>query len=197
MNPIEPESAKWDKRYRAISDTSAAPARVLVENQHLLPATGAALDLASGLGGSALLLAELGLETHAWDISKVACAHLESTSQRVGAKIIVETRDVEQSPPEPQSFDVIVVRFYLNRNIVPALIAALRPGGLLFYETFTSLRVTDDGPENPDYLLKEGELLRLFDGLLTRFYREESILGDTSQGVRNIAQLIAEKPPVN
>ena len=52
--------SKWDGRY---ADSAAvAPAlEVLVDNAHLLPQAGDALDLASGLGGSALFLARRGL----------------------------------------------------------------------------------------------------------------------------------------
>ena len=39
---------------------------------------------------------------------------------------------------------------------------ALKPQGLLFYQTFTHERVTDQGPSNPSYRLAPNELLELF-----------------------------------
>ncbi len=68
----------------------------------------------------------------------------------------------------------------------------------MFYQTFTKLRTgeedgNDKGPRHPDFLLDDNELLRLFAPLRVRFYREESLLGDTAQGVRNEAMLIAQK----
>jgi len=64
---MEPDTDKWNARYRMADTTVADPAVVLSENLHLLPARGCALDLACGAGANALLLARHGLETHAWD----------------------------------------------------------------------------------------------------------------------------------
>ena len=188
---------RWDQRYRETL-TGQPPAAVLSAHLHLLPATGTALDLACGLGGNALLLARQGLATWAWDISPIAMARLDESARQSGIAIQTEVRDVVSRPPEPAGFDVIVVSRFLERSLAPALQAALRPGGLLFYQTFTKLRTgeedgNDKGPRHPDFLLDDNELLRLFAPLRVRFYREESLLGDTAQGVRNEAMLIAQK----
>jgi len=183
----------WDRRY-SDSMTGQQPALVLSAHLHLLPATGTALDLACGLGANALLLAGRGLATWAWDISAVAIARLEQAARQAGLAIGTEVRDVTLNPPEPARFDVIVVSRFLERSLAPALQAALRPGGLLFYQTFTKIRTAEaTGPRNPDFLLDDNELLRLFAPLRVRFYREEGLLGDTTQGVRNEALLIAQK----
>ncbi|MGB5200409.1 MAG: SAM-dependent methyltransferase, partial [Sedimenticolaceae bacterium] len=71
---------------------------------------------------------------------------------------------------------------------------ALRPGGLLFYQTFTRERVDDDGPSTARFRLETNELLRLFPGLILRFYRDEGRVGDTARGFRNYAQMIAQRP---
>jgi SAM-dependent methyltransferase len=184
---------KWDARH---GDAQKRPvvAEVLAQNRHLLPAAGAALDLACGLGGNALLLAELGLEVKAWDLSPVAVRRLGETAlQRGLPNLQAQVRDVEQAPPPADSFDVIVVSYYLERTLAPRIAAALRPGGLLFYQTFTCLAVGDEGPSNPAYRLDDNELLRLFSGLRLRFYREENRLGDLSRGARDVAMLVAER----
>ena len=36
---------------------------------------------------------------------------------------------------------------------------ALRPRGVLYYQTFVRAKVAEIGPSNPDYLLEPGELL--------------------------------------
>lgn len=183
----------WDARYR---QTSAAPtaAEVLADNRHLLPAQGHALDLACGLGGNALLLAAHGLDTHAWDISPVAIARLQAQAAAQGLPLTASVRDVTRQPPEPVSFAVIVVSRFLERTLAPALCAALRPGGLLFYQTFTRRRTDPTaGPQNPAFLLDDGELLHLFAPLAPVVYREEALLGDTTRGWRNSALLIAQR----
>jgi len=187
-----PRRQGWDDKHRQAEPGTAAA--VLADSLHLLPARGRALDLACGLGSNAMLLAGSGLDTEAWDYSPVALARLEERARRQGLNITPCERDVEQAPPEPGSFDVIVVANFLHRPTAPALIQALRPGGVLFYQTWSRARVSDAGPSNPDFRLAEGELLTVFADLQPLLYREEGDQGDTRHGLRDIAQLIARKP---
>jgi len=190
---METSVEKWDRRYREGGTEAPAPARVLVDNGHLLPSAGRALDLACGLGGNALWLAERGLEVSAWDVSPVAIERLAARAGRLGLVIDAEVRDVCDQPPAPASFDVIVVAHFLARSLAPRLVRALRPGGLLFYETFTRERVGEGGPSNPDFLLGPNELLGLFRPLHVLAYREEGRAGDTDRGFRDKAWLVAQK----
>jgi tellurite methyltransferase len=192
---LYPPSARdpWDVRYRGTPGAHAAAARVLLENRHLLPHRGCALDLACGLGANALLLARHGLDTHAWDSSPAAMERLDALAREQGLCIAAQVRDVVTHPPEPDSFDVIVVAHFLERALAPHIARALRPNGLLFYQTFTRCRVRDSGPRSAAYRLEDGELLRLFAGLCLRVYREEGRAGDVRQGFRDEAQLVAEK----
>lgn len=184
---------KWDQIYRQEQADAPTAARVLADNDHLLPRRGTALDLACGRGGNALLLAAAGLDTHAWDISAVALEQLSDIASRRGLVIQTQRRDVSTSPPEAASFDVITVSRFLDRDIIPSLTAALRQGGLLFYQTFTADKDPSVGPGNPAYLLRSGELLELFAGLQPVLYRDEDRIGDPERGFRNEAMLIACK----
>ncbi len=188
----EERKNRWNQRYRC-GGSASQPARVLVENLHLLPATGLALDLACGLGGNALLLAETGLQVQAWDLSEVAIEKLSAQASVRRVALQASVRDVVAHPPESESCDVILVSRFLERGLIPDLVRALRPGGLVFYETFTRTTLTETGPRNPAHRLGDNELLRLFSGLLIRFYREEGITGDTRRGQRGIAMLVAER----
>ncbi len=182
---------KWDARY-AQAELSPVPLEVLAENAHLLPGDGDALDLASGLGGSALFLAARGLHTQAWDLSPVATERLRRLAD--GLPLRARVRDVVALPPSPGRFDVICVGHFLDRPLCRSIAAALRPGGLLFYQTFTRERVDDSGPGNPCFRLGRNELLRLFADLDLCFYREEGTIGDPGHGFRNRAQLVAQRP---
>lgn len=183
---------KWNRIHGAATD-AGRPAWCLDTYRHLLPARGRALDLACGRGANAMLLAAHGLDTHAWDISERALAAVCGLAAGRGLPVTTLCRDVEAEPPTPDSFDVIVVSRFLHRPSAPALIAALREHGLLFYETFTRDRVGDGGPSNPDYLLEPGELLRLFAGLQPLVYRDEGRVGDLSAGWRDSACLVAQR----
>lgn len=188
--------ALWNRRYAAPSALSEwpEPADVLSENLFLLPANGRALDLACGLGGNALQLAAAGLDTSAWDISEVAVTRLTARAAELSVRLDVVTRDVIKHPPSPASFDVIVVSRFLHRPIMTALCTALRPGGLLFYQTFCKMKVAEVGPSNPDYLLDDNELLHLCNGLRVRAYRDNAAVGDHTGGLRNSAWLIGQQP---
>ncbi len=185
---------KWDQRYREVSIASARPARVLEQFAYLLPESGTALDLACGTGGNALLLAARGLDTLAWDISETVVAKLQQHAVEHGLPLGAEVVDVEQSPPEPASLDVLVVSHFLYRPHLPALEQALAPGGLLFYQTFTRERTPDaTGPGNPKFLLDPNELLRAFPNLRVLQYAEDGLQGDLKAGVRNLAMLVAQR----
>ncbi|MEE4377271.1 MAG: methyltransferase domain-containing protein [Candidatus Competibacteraceae bacterium] len=184
--------SRWDQRYHA-EIGAQQPAQVLSSYAYLLPESGSALDLACGLGANALLLANHGLETWAWDISQVAIARLDEAARKAGLPLHAEVRDVMAQPPPPDSFDVIVVSRFLERELADTLQAALRSGGLLYYQTFTRVRAAENGPRNPAFLLGENELLQLFQEFKILLYREEGRVGDLQQGFRNEAMLIAQK----
>lgn len=187
---------KWNGIYSKSLKTAAEvePAWVLQEHQHLLPDSGNALDLASGLGGNAWLLANAGLETQAWDISDVAMNSLQQQAMRAGLPLKAETRDVVAQPPEADSLDVIVVAHYLQRSFFEALKAALRLQGLLFYQTFTQTRSEGfSGPSNPDFLLQDNELLSVFSDWKILVYREDGLAGNLTRGRRGIASAVVQK----
>lgn len=187
------DADKWDRIYRSGGHAGQQAATVLAENLHLLPVSGRALDLACGQGTNALLLARHGLETHAWDISEVVIRKLEAIATDEDINLHPEQRDVVHQPPPAAAFDIIVVSRFLDRQLVPALVDALRQEGLIFYQTFIRDRVDETGPANPEYRLAVNELLTLFSALSIIFYREEGTIGDTTRGFRNEAMLIARK----
>lgn len=184
---------KWDRRYQFSRDCGEA-CWVLQHNQHLLPAEGTALDLACGLGANALLLAEHGLATQAWDASTVALKKLSEFAAQRTLEVNTQLRDVESEPPAAQSFDIIVVSQFLYRPLFAFLIDALTPGGLIFYQTYHQQKLSQHGPSNPDYLLEPGELLQHFAPLQTVFYREDGRFGDPDKGLRDISYYIGAKP---
>jgi SAM-dependent methyltransferase len=185
----------WEARYQSAGRSKGRPASVLCHYAHLLPASGAALDLACGLGGNALFLARRGWRVSAWDYSATAIAALDARARELGIPVEAAVRDVIAEPPPSKTYDLIVVSDFLERALFPAIVQALRPGGLLFYETFTAEAVDDSGPRNPAFRLQPNELLHLaLPALRILLYREEGQVGDPGQGMRNRAQLVGSKP---
>jgi tellurite methyltransferase len=148
------------------------PTRWLVDHAHLLPLAGDAIDVACGRGRNALWLAARGFNTLAVDRDAAAIAELRDAAQQRRLPLRAEVRDLEHGGPEggPRpggaavpvaAFDVIVVVHYLHRPLFPALTAALRPGGVLVYETFTRAQALRGKPTNPAFLLTPAELPEL------------------------------------
>lgn len=189
MTPLQ---TKWDAIYQNYHGATQA-AEVLVNNRFLLPPQGKALDLACGLGGNALLLAEAGLQVEAWDISPIALAQLQKQAQLRRLTIDTQQKNISPESLLADSFDVIVISRFLDRALCNAIMAALKPSGLLFYQTFTRNKLDQSGPSNPDYLLASNELLRLFQPLTLLFYQEYTQLGDVRLGNRNEACLVGQK----
>jgi tellurite methyltransferase len=190
---VNATQTKWDAIYQKCTPAESQPAQILTEYEFLLPATGSALDLACGLGANAIFLAQLGLTTQAWDISPVAIQKLQQFSRL--QQLIIEARQVDLASNNlpVAAFDVIVISRFLDRSLSDAIIAALKPGGLLIYQTFTAEKFSNEGPRNPAFLLQPNELLQLFKPLRVVVYRELAGIGNLSTGLRNEAQFIGYK----
>jgi len=136
-----------------------APDPLLIEHQHLLP-EGDALDVACGLGHNALWLASRGRRVVAVDGSSVGLREA-AAAPRAALPVAWLCADLDCWIPPRHSFDLVVVVRYLNRPLIPHLLAALRPGGVIFYRTFNVNRASEDDRFPSDYLLQRGELRRL------------------------------------
>lgn len=182
---------KWDRRYREADPADARPATVLTANAELMPQRGLALDLACGLGGNAQWLARRGMAVDAWDLSPVAIAKLKAVSVQEGLAINPRVESVAPRSLPRARYDLVVVSYFLDRILAPAIAESLRPGGLLAYQTFTRSPAREQGPSNPAFLLERNELLRLFENLTVVAYREEDEIGAGEN--RGQAWLLAQK----
>ena len=167
-----------------------APAAWLVAHRGLLPLSGRALDVACGRGRHALWLARHGFETTAIDRDREAVAALEGRARAEGLPLTAMAMDLEAGAAAlgAAAYDVVVVVHYLHRPLFPALLAALRPGGVLVYETFTRAQAARGRPTNPAFLLEPGELRRLVTGLDVLDAREGDFEG------RMVASVVAVRP---
>jgi|SRR5215469_1427084 len=202
---MRPSQADWDAKHSlAASEAAEAPAGILAELRPLLP-TGATLDLACGRGRNAIFLAEHGRPVTAVDWSQAALDLLEKRAQtlRLPVRRIQRIEDaqlartgidlvqanLESAQLGVNRYFLIVCVRYLQRSLFSQICRALRPGGMLLFETYTKAQLDfSDGPRNPAHLLDRGELRRAFPELQTIFYRE-------LRAEQGIASLAARKPP--
>jgi rhodanese-related sulfurtransferase len=143
--------------------TPLGPSSWLVANLDLLPRRGVALDVACGRGRHALLLAAAGLRVRAVDRDGERIAALRDVAGRLRLRLEAEVVDLEGGPAAlgEAAYDLVLGINYLHRPLFPALVRAVRPGGLLLWETFTIAQAGRGHPTNPDFLLQPGELPRL------------------------------------
>lgn len=124
---------------------------------HLIAPGGTVLDVASGAGRHARWFAGRGHPVAALDRDATALATMRDIDG-----IATLTCDLEGAPwplPDDARFAAIVVTNYLHRPLMPRLVDALAPGGVLIYETFAQGNETVGKPSNPAFLLAPGELL--------------------------------------
>ena len=132
-----------------------------------------ALDVAMGRGRHAVALARAGFRTFGVDVRLDAVRDAIAEGQRANVRVHGWCADLTQHPLPRGPFDLVLVSRFLQRDLFPDLRAAVAPGGLVLYETFTTAqRALGRPPTSPDHLLEPGELRRLFDGFDEVFYEE-------------------------
>jgi rhodanese-related sulfurtransferase len=163
------------------------PASWLLENVDLLRPGMRVLDVAAGRGRHALVFATAGFAVTAVDRDADRMARLAAMARSMGAPLTTRVLDLESGAADLGEgvFDLVLVTHYLHRPLMPVLVRAVAPGGLLIYETFTRAQAARGRPTNPAYLLEPGELPRLVAPLDVLRSREGDVDG------RAVASLVA------
>lgn len=205
---IASQADRWNRRYRAKSHSyGRAPSPFLVECMARLESdrhesrrgTGRALDVAMGEGRNALYLARLGLSVTGLDVSLVAARRAARIAVRESLPLDVAATDLDHWCVSSQAvFDLIVQFYFLERPLFPSLVAALRPGGYLALETFSTrhAEVSDFGPRNRSFLLAPGEVTELIGDLEPIVLEDQIVELDEGrhQGRAGLIRLLARKP---
>ena len=167
------------------------PSPVVLDHLALAPA-GIALDVACGAGRHALAIARTGRTVEAIDRDASACARLADRARAEELPIRIVCADLERLAPAAARYALVVNTLYLDRLLVPALCRALRPGGVLLFETFTVEQLASGHPRNPAFVLGPRELLDLIEGLEVIDHREGPVVRDGR--TLHLASLAARAP---
>lgn len=142
-----------------MTDARGVPSPWIVQWAGLIAPEVQVLDIAAGRGRHAHFFAARGHKVTAVD---------RDTSKLVPHPGIESLQaDLEDGSPWPlpgRRFGAVVVTNYLHRPLMPALLEALAPGGVLLYETFMVGNERFGKPSRPEFLLRDGELLELVCG---------------------------------
>jgi len=151
------------------------------------------LDLACGFGRNGLFLVTHQIPVTFADKNSAALLQIEAALQTQagsGQTWQVDFEVAAEKPLAARQFDAILVFNYLHRPLLGAIKQAVRPGGLIFYETFTVDQGAYGKPSNPDFLLRKGELRDSFQDWQVLHDFE----GDKTDPQRAVANLIARRP---
>ena len=186
-----PDAQKWNGRYQndGTYRQQGHPSYLLQDFVHLLPQEGVVLDAASGVGVNALFVAQQGPFVVALDISEVGLRLLRQQAAALRVRVATAVFDLTQPYLPPNCADTILNFRFLERAAFAAYRQALRPGGLLFFETFLHMGIG----ETPSYFLQPGELHHAFADFEVIHSAETTIHGQRSGKQRHVAQLIARK----
>ena len=163
---------------------SAEPSDWVQRWSHLVVPGGTVLDVACGSGRHLRWFAERGHRVTGVDRDEMALAGAAAHGTPIAA-------DIENGPwpLAGKTFDAVVVTNYLWRPLWPQILASVKPGGVLIYETFAHGQANVGRPSRPEFLLQPGELLRVCADWHTVAY-EHGVLS----GPRRFVQRIAAMP---
>ena len=188
-----PEVDRWNEKYERESELwlGMEPRRLLVSFIGQIPKKGLALDAACGVGINAVYLAKHGLRVLGIDISEYALHLARRRIKKLGYPVEFAVADLSQPWLPDDYFNVITNFHFLERAAIPVYRQALKPGGLIMFDTFVARSNTVDSPA---YYLEPGELNLLFEGFEIIHYAESILEQSRSHGERGAAQIVARKP---
>jgi SAM-dependent methyltransferase len=166
-----------------VPDARGVPAAPwIVQWAGLVAPQAAVLDLAAGRGRHAIFFAERG--------HKVAAVDRDVSRLPDHPNIERLEADLEDGSPWPlpdRRFGGVVVTNYLHRPLMPQLLEAVAPGGVLLYQTFMEGNERFGKPSRPEHLLRDGELLELVRGRFSVTAYEARLISDPMAMVQRIA----------
>ncbi|WHY75415.1 class I SAM-dependent methyltransferase [Neobacillus sp. WH10] len=123
---------------------------------------GTALDIACGLGGNSLFLARINFQVEAVDISDVAINYIQERAINDKLNIhpiVCDLTKWNELNWQNNSFDSVVITYYLDRTLFPNVKRIIKENGYFFMETYyQSPQSMNQGVSN-QYKLQPKELL--------------------------------------
>ena len=133
---------------------------------------GRALDVACGAGRNALFLAQAGYRVDAIDISPVGLNMARNKATDLGLSINWIEQDLDQFYQFDTDYDLILVMWFVNLELITRLCDCLAPGGHLLGEEHLVTEEEVIGPKNPDFRVSPGVFREAVSGHEVLLYEE-------------------------
>lgn len=182
---------KWSGIYRARGEEMAGPSSLIAALAAELPTSGRALDVAGGSGRHAIWLARRGLDVTIADISEAGLSLASRRAARHGVTIQTVCVDLETCDLPAGPWDLILCVHYLDRSLFPEFRALLVDGGMLVVLHPTRSNLQRHDRPSARYLLEDGELPALIQGLNIIRY-DEGWLDEGRHEARAVARRIVQ-----
>ena len=179
------DKERWDEKHQQ-NTMPHEPIQFIKEYAPLAKGTHA-LDIACGNGRHSKYLTTLGFEVDALDISSVAIAQLQNIPHIHAQEVDFDSYTLTQN-----KYDIIVCTYFLERSLLPQMIQALKPGGIILMETFVAHEDNGRKASNPTFRLKEGELKTYFSQHCELLHMQEW-WDDDYQGFKTLKVSMAAK----
>jgi 2-polyprenyl-3-methyl-5-hydroxy-6-metoxy-1,4-benzoquinol methylase len=187
------DADRWEARYRAGDAAYAAqPSTFVLDWLPHLP-LGRALDVACGLGATAIALAKAGFEVTAIDIAPTALARARAEADRRGVGVDWQCADLADLRLPTARYDLIINIHFVNRDLVAQFADALRPGGHVLFEQHLRWPTPVAGPGSDHFRLRPGELRHLLWQLDLVHYMERLLAQGDVGKPHALARAIARK----
>ena len=179
---------RWNEKYATDGYIfGKEPIPFLKQHVDLLP-KGKALDIAMGEGRNGVFLATQGFQVTGIDISQAGLQKARTLAAAHNVSIETRMVDLEGMTLEQNAYEVIVMSYYMQRDLFPQIKAALKPGGMAVVETYNVGHLKYRPTFTRQYLLETNELLHHFkDCTIIRYQAYDD-------GEESYSSIIVQKP---
>jgi len=179
------DKERWNRRH--VEKPMRKSVEPIITKYIDLATKGKALDIACGIGRNTHYLLERGFVIDAVDLSDYALSQVQNSKQINKIEVDLDSYNLQKN-----EYDLVVNINYLSRRLFPQIKEALKPNGVLIFETFIVAHGDFKQPANPEYLLRVNELLHAFIGLDIIYYEERDDKNLRGEETR-VASLVAKR----
>jgi ubiquinone/menaquinone biosynthesis C-methylase UbiE len=166
---------KWNEKHKEHLNQKKEP----IANQRLVALSsyfsgGNALDIACGLGGNSLFLAEKNYQVEAIDISDIAINYIQEQAKKRKLEIYpqkFDLSDLNKLHWPNDSFNIAVMTYYLDRDLFPIVKRIIKENGYFYMETYYQSPQKNQSISNK-YKLLPLELLNEFSEWKILYFEE-------------------------